>query len=368
MKLSLNNNNNDNDLLNDLEFIKNNMDKIKATINFIERNESNKNQKKIKCKYGTTCCNDSCNRNHPAGWDAKEARNRLSKITCKYGDKCTAIRCLYNHDKDKKRSKSVSISPLALSPLSSPKSSDLSLTRSSRSLSTSSNCSITSRPQQNYISLNVEYIANGFGHNDRFPCWIIMTDYSGNILYNKKINPNLSRNVFDIVSTLEPITGITMEILESEGISYNEAMISLKDILDKDVVFIGHNVDVDILRLGLEQGIDYKNYIDIVTEFRTIKKYGSSIKNKYFTLNQEKSVLLNINEESSNLLDDAKITMTLFKNWIKPGETKKARAKKKLIESKFITTINKDNFIIDGVCCSPYRKDKCICSFHSIRT
>ena len=48
MKLSLNNNNNDNDLLNDLEFIKNNMDKIKATINFIERNESNKNQKKNK--------------------------------------------------------------------------------------------------------------------------------------------------------------------------------------------------------------------------------------------------------------------------------------------------------------------------------
>jgi len=362
MKLSLNT---DNDLLNNLEFFKNNIDKIKNIINAIENNdEQNKPIKKkyqTKCKYGTTCCDNTCTRIHPPGWNADEARKRLAKITCKHGDKCTAKRCLYNHDKDKKRSKSVSISPLTLSPLSSPKSSDLSLTRSSRSLSTSSNSSITSRPQQNYISLNVEYIANGFGHNDRFPCWIIMTDYSGNILLNEKINPNLSRNAFDIVSTLEPITGITMDILENEGISYNDVMINLKKFLDKDVVIIGHNVDIDILRLGLEQGVDYKNYIDMVMEFRTIKKYGSSIKNKYFTLNQEKNVLLDIKDESSNLLDDTKITMTLFKNWIKPGETKKARAKKKLLMSKYKEDIS-DNYIIDGVCCSPYRKDKCICA------
>ena len=36
------------------------------------------------------CCNELCTRQHPIGWDAKEARKRLSNITCKYGDKCTA--------------------------------------------------------------------------------------------------------------------------------------------------------------------------------------------------------------------------------------------------------------------------------------
>ena len=118
--------------------------------------------------------------------------------------------------------------------------------------------SVTSRPNQNYICLNVEYIANGFSHNDRIPCWIVMVDYEGNIIFDEKINPSLSKNAYDIVSTLEPITGITMEILENEGKSYNDVMKSLKEILDENVVFVGYNIDVDILKLGLESGIDYK--------------------------------------------------------------------------------------------------------------
>lgn len=345
------------DMLNNLEYFKKNIHKIKATINFIEKNEYNNNnnkkyvkvEKKIKCKYGTTCCNDYCNRQHPIGWSAEDARKRLGKITCKYGDKCTAKNCLYFHKS--KINKCVSISPLALEPLKSP-------TYNSR---TTRSVSITSKPNQNYISLNVEYIANGFGHNDRTPCWIIMTDYEGNILFNKKINPSLSKNGYDIVSTLEPITGITMEILEKEGLSYNQVITNIKNILDENVVFIGHNVDVDILKLGLDAGVHYKNYIDIAMEFRVARKYGNIIKNKYFTINQEKLILLDKKEETYNLLDDTKITMALFKNWIKPGETKKARAKKKLLETKLPPTKN-EHFVIDGVCCSPYRKDKCICS------
>ena len=257
------------------------------------------------------------------------------------------------------------MSPITLESLSSPYSSDILNTKSSRSISISSNSSITSKPNQNYISLNVEYIANGFGHNDRIPCWIIMSDYGGNIIFNEKINPNLSRKLYEVVSTLEPITGITMNILEKEGQSYNKVMTDLKNILDKDVVLIGHNIDIDVIKLGLEPGKDYKNYIDIAMEFRTARKYGNFIKNKYFSINQEKYILLDIKEEFSNLLDDAKVTMSLFKKWIKPGETKKARAKKKLIDSKF-TTINTDKFVIDGVCCSPYRKDKCICLINSM--
>ena len=53
--------------------------------------------------------------------------------------------------------------------------------------------------------------------------------------------------------------------------------------------------------------------------------------------------------------------MILFKNWIKPGDTKKNRAIRKLVECKY-SFDNDNNFIIDGVCCSPYRKDKCICN------
>ena len=40
--------------------------------------------------------------------------------------------------------------------------------------------------------------------------------YSCNIIFNEKINPLLSKTFCDITSTLEPITGITMDILEKE--------------------------------------------------------------------------------------------------------------------------------------------------------
>tara|TARA_B100000401_G_C52787364_1_gene711546 strand:- start:418 stop:1491 length:1074 start_codon:yes stop_codon:yes gene_type:complete len=354
-------NNINTDMLDDIQYFKNNIDKIKATIEFIEKNEINKNfqivkkNKKIKCKYGTTCCNELCTRQHPIGWDAQEARKRLSNITCKYGDKCTAKNCLYYH---KNKDKCVTISPLSLKPLSSPKLKDKIENRTSRSESMTS---VTSRPNQNYICLNVEYIANGFSHNDRIPCWIVMVDYEGNIIFDEKINPSLSKNAYDIVSTLEPITGITMEILENEGKSYNDVMRSLKEILDENVVFVGYNIDVDILKLGLESGIDYKNFIDIAVELRISQKYKNTIKKKYFSINQQKKILLNKDNESSNISDDTKIIMSLFKNWIKPGETKKARAKKKLLESKF-TPSNKEHYVIDGVCCAQYRKDKCICN------
>lgn len=382
----------------DLKFIEDNIDKIKSVINFIETRDEEKDEKKYgkfltkqkkpkksKCKYGLLCYNNSCNRLHPEGWDPNEALKRISQITCKFGLKCKSNNCPYKHPNkpnkhpNKQRTKSVSISPLALEPLSLKDNiqstlnsfSDDMNTRSSRSMSTSSNTSITSRPSQNYLSLNVEYIANGFGHNDRIPCRIVITDFKNNIIFDEKIDPNKSKNVNEVISTLEPITGITMEMLENEGKSYNEVIKSLKTILDENVVFIGHNVDIDLFRLGLKPGIDYKNYIDIVMEFRIVKKTNRIIKNKYFSLEEEKKILLDIDleKEDTNLnnkfINDTIITMSIFKNWIKPGETKKARAKKRLTESKFEFNKYDNNykyFVVDGICCSQYRKDKCICT------
>ena len=122
-----------NNLTKNIEYISNNIDDIKKIINYIEKKSSinstennnnlskynnkefnknynnnfNKNynnncfsNKKInnKCKYGLTCCNEYCKKDHPIGWDANESRIRLSKITCKFGDNCNnKERCLYFH-------------------------------------------------------------------------------------------------------------------------------------------------------------------------------------------------------------------------------------------------------------------------------
>lgn len=387
-------NDNFNFIKDNFDFIKNNFENIKKILTIIQiNNTSNKNNSKlnnnsnydkkinIKCKYGTTCCNDNCKRIHPIGWSAEDSRMRLSKITCKFGDNCKNIKnCLYfhknlnntdNQQEKKTYAKCVSISPLALKPIDtssiSSSSSSNSYIDSSynnnryRSLSMNSNSSISAKPEQNYISINIAYIANGWGHNDRTPCWIVLSDFQGNIIFDEKINPLLSKTFCDITSTLEPLTGITMDILEKEGKSYNEIITNISEILNSETVLVGHNVDTDILRLGLQTGKHYKNYIDLSMEFRTARLYGSKIKHKYFSINQEKYALLDIKEENNDIIEDTKYSMILFKNWIKPGDTKKNRAIRKLVECKY-SFDNDNNFIIDGVCCSPYRKDKCICN------
>ena len=420
-----------NNLTKNIEYISNNIDDIKKIINYIENKSSinstennnnlskynnkefnknynnnfnknynnnfNKNynnncfsNKKInnKCKYGLTCCNEYCKKDHPIGWDANESRIRLSKITCKFGDNCNnKERCLYFHkdviknnftNKTKSNSnynninyKKKEVKCMIISPLNSPLSSPLSIpgspvdfnskTRSISLSSISSVKSLTSKPEQKYISLYVEYIANGFGHNDRIPCWIIMSDFNNQIIYNEMIDPNKSRSLYDITSTLEPITGININMLHENGISHNKAISKLKNLLDDETVLIGHNIHIDILKLGLQVDYHYKNYIDLKTEFKTATKYGNKIKNKYFSFEQEKEILLNITKKV-NKIDIPQITMLIFKNWIKPGETKKNRAKKKLIQNSNHIKNNNEIFVIDGVCCATYRKDKCICS------
>lgn len=378
-------------------FIKNNFFTIQKIIEIIKVNNESKfnneskvnnnylnnlqhsNRKKeinIKCKYGTTCCDENCKNNHPIGWSAQDARNRLSKITCKFGNNCKNKQaCLYFHkdasDASEKKKYFSNLSnssstfqynntPVINTPVIESLSINHNINNRYRSLSSASDSSITAKPYQKYISISITYIANGWGHNDRTPCWVVLVDFEGNIIFNEKINPLLSRSFCDITSTLEPITGITMDILEKEGKSYNDIIININKILNSETVLIGHNVDVDILRLGLQSGKHYKNYIDLSMEFRSARLYGSKIKHKYFSINQEKYALLNIKEDSNNIIDDTKYKMILFKDWIKPGDTKKNRAIRKLIESKYSFEDNQ-NFIIDGVCCSPYRKDKCIC-------
>jgi DNA polymerase III epsilon subunit-like protein len=398
-----------NNLTKNIEYISNNIDDIKKIINYIENissinstennnKEFNKNynnnfnkkytkncfsNKKInnKCKYGLTCCNEYCKREHPIGWDANESRIRISKITCKFGDNCSNKElCLYFHkdviknnftNKTKSKYNNVNykkeVKCMIISPLNSPLSipgSPVDFNSKTRSISISSISSVkslTSKPEQKYISLYVEYIANGFGHNDRIPCWIIMSDFNNQIIYNEMIDPNKSRTLYDITSTLEPITGININMLHENGISHNKAITKLKNLLDDETVLIGHNIHIDILKLGLQVDYHYKNYIDLKTEFKTATKYGNKIKNKYFSFEHEKEILLSITKKV-NKIDIPQITMLIFKNWIKPGETKKNRAKKKLIQNSNHIKNNNEIFVIDGVCCATYRKDKCICS------
>ncbi len=352
------------------DFIKNNNKNIKNILKIIKVNNNYKSRKtnyyknNLKCKYGTLCCNNNCKNLHPIGWNPEDARKRLSKVSCKFGNNCNNIKaCLYFHKENSSNNyekKCVSITATTIKPINPL------INNNNRNIDNIDNdinniSNFCNNQNKKYISMKVIYIANGWGHNDRIPCWIILVDFNGNIIFNEKINPILSKNLFEITSTLEIITGITTDILEKEGKSYSEVINNIEKILNSDTILIGHNIDVDILRLGLKCNKHYKSYIDLSLEFRTAKLYGQKVKHKYYSIDEQKFALLNIKENNKNIINDTKYIMILFKNWIHPGNTKKNRAIKKLVECKYPLN-NDNNFIINGVCCATYRRDKCICN------
>ena len=74
-----------------------------------------------------------------------------------------------------------------------------------------------------------------------------------------------------------------------------------------------------------------------------------------YKIKNPKDYLFNIRDVENTIRDVSEATMRLmvgdksFQDVLKSGRE-----------------IISDNYIIDGVCCSPYRKDKCICSFNTM--
>ena len=91
-----------------------------------------------------------------------------------------------------------------------------------------------------FLSMDVEAVATGPGHNDREPCWVAVVNERGDELLNLKIK------VENCFSALTSITGVTKEELDEAGLPFSEVQRQVKDCMGPNVVLVGQRVQGDI--------------------------------------------------------------------------------------------------------------------------
>merc|ERR1712224_683237 len=114
-----------------------------------------------------------------------------------------------------------------------------------------------------YHVLKVERIASGKSHNDRTVAQIVLIDQNERLVFQAFVKPQIT-----VTSYLKKFTGLTEELVDTLGIDLNEAIKSLKKILDPLTTLVGHNVRQDVNSLDLQQGKDFSNMMDLLGLYR----------------------------------------------------------------------------------------------------
>lgn len=117
-------------------------------------------------------------------------------------------------------------------------------------------------PASRYVSVDVECVATGPGHNDRAPCSVAIVDLDETELLNAFFRPALP-----IFSYLTELTGIQ----ESDLLGCTETLEDIRPMIEQclgpDTVIVGQNPQGDVDWLNLKEGIDYHSLIDLSVVF-----------------------------------------------------------------------------------------------------
>eukprot|EP00889_Picochlorum_renovo_P001352 jgi/Picre1/28382/NNA_003787.t1 len=122
-----------------------------------------------------------------------------------------------------------------------------------------------------FFSIDVECVAVGTDHNARSVAQISLVNQFEQVLLNLYV-----RQEAHVVSYLTPLTGLSKEILDTQGIPLSHALHLLRTMLPKDAILVGQNISKDVEWLGLKYGQDFQELKDLTGLFRVLNpKYNS---------------------------------------------------------------------------------------------
>ena len=123
--------------------------------------------------------------------------------------------------------------------------------------------SFPTNKHQVYYSIDVECVAVGYDHNARAVAQISLVNQYEHAVLNLYVLPSVG-----IVSYLTPLTGLNRDILNRNGIPFHAAMQILKQHLPANAVLVGQNIFKDAEWLGLKEGEDFAQLMDLTGLFR----------------------------------------------------------------------------------------------------
>lgn len=207
-------------------------------------------------------------------------------------------------------------------------------------------------------SIDVECVAVGKTHEvtDRSPCQVALVNGHCEVLLNTYIRPAQR-----VVSCLTPITGVTLADLE-HGISLDEAIAEVKQLLPKDATLVGQNIDSDVSWMQLTRGVDFADHVDIGEIFKGFNaRYGNY---SYHSLQHEARVLLRQQPPlgAHDAVWDAQASVMLYKRAKWATQDELSAMQQMLIAERPAPSVAKlHNYQIDSVCMAKFMKQFCIC-------
>lgn len=207
------------------------------------------------------------------------------------------------------------------------------------------------------LSVDVECIATGPGHNDRAVSWIAVVDAQGTTLLSQPVRP--PGNIFNYLTV---ITGQRNGDLD-DAPSLEEVLPRVRKLLGPDVVLVGQGIDGDIKWLALCEGTDFKRKVDLGAVFAA---YNPRYKNtSFFSLRHEASTLLGegrTGAEEHCPADDARSSVLLYNRYVIDAPHELAAAKLRLLAVRPTPSVAKMyNYNYEGVCMAKFFRAKCTC-------
>eukprot|EP00929_Paragymnodinium_shiwhaense_P097957 TRINITY_DN59517_c0_g1_i1.p1 TRINITY_DN59517_c0_g1~~TRINITY_DN59517_c0_g1_i1.p1 ORF type:complete len:530 (-),score=95.03 TRINITY_DN59517_c0_g1_i1:193-1782(-) len=208
-----------------------------------------------------------------------------------------------------------------------------------------------------HYSIDVECVASGRGHNDRVVAQISLVRGDGTVLLNLYVKPAVP-----VVSYITPLTGLTRELLEEQGMPFNDALVALRRALPRDAILVGQGIDNDVRWLGLVQGQDFAGLQDLAGLWRAWNKQFNSF--SVYSQEHLAKVLLgeDINGGAHNAVDDAVKAIKLFRlhrQLSQLGPLALEEAKQRLMISPVTPPFKKRHPCFEGVCMGD--KKTCCC-------
>jgi|TARA_B110000977_G_scaffold26153_1_gene32469 RNA exonuclease 4 len=212
-----------------------------------------------------------------------------------------------------------------------------------------------------HFSIDVECVATGVEHNARTVAQIALVDQFERCLLNVFVKPPEGVTVH---SYLTPLTGLSKEIIDTHGVTLEQAIAQLKATLPKHAVLVGQNIAKDVQWLNLTEFTDFAGMVDLAGLWRVFNKQYNSW--SVFGQDHLVKTLLGVEVASQHdAASDALKSVRLFNfyQWLNSpqggGEPALDLAKQRLLQTPPEPSFAKKNPTFEG-CCMGNRKT-CTC-------
>lgn len=197
-------------------------------------------------------------------------------------------------------------------------------------------------------ALDVECVATGPTHNDRAVAQVGLVDQNLQVVLNVYVKPRAK-----VMSYLTPLTGLNADILDSRGVSLEEASEILRQFLPSSAILVGMNIGQDAKWLGLTSPDDFCELLDLAALFRV----WDDSKKRFHYFSQDHVARTWIGHkrtegQSHDAVGDSVISMSLLHEYIRVKRDPHllAQLRQQTLQAKRLPSFSALNPVFEGVC------------------